>query len=160
MNQIEHLIDTWKDNTEVAHMQARGLTHADSLRLPPFRANCMNWVLGHMLTSRDECLALLGGQALLSPAETEVYTRGSEPLTDPAQALLLEDLLARLVEAQNRLIEKLSKLDAAGMQAEVPFGRRLRPLEEVLTFLQWHETYHLGQLELLRQLSGVNDQVI
>jgi hypothetical protein len=26
--------------------------------------------------------------------------------------------------------------------------------------LAWHETYHLGQLELLRQLAGKNDQVI
>ena len=160
MNQIEHLIDTCKDNTEVAHMQAKGLSHADSLLLPPFRANCMNWVLGHILTSRDECLALLDGQPVLSAAETEVYARGSLPLADSAQALALEDLLARLVEAQNRLIEKLSALDAAALQAEVKFGRSPRPLEEVLTFLQWHETYHIGQLELLRQLTGVNDQVI
>jgi hypothetical protein len=29
-----------------------------------------------------------------------------------------------------------------------------------ITFLQWHETYHLGQLEPLRQLAGKNDKVI
>jgi hypothetical protein len=31
---------------------------------------------------------------------------------------------------------------------------------ELLQFLAWHETYHLGQLDQLRQLSGVNDTVI
>jgi hypothetical protein len=30
----------------------------------------------------------------------------------------------------------------------------------VLAFLNWHEAYHVGQLELLRQLAGKNDQVI
>ena len=31
---------------------------------------------------------------------------------------------------------------------------------EFLHFLLWHETYHTGQTELLRQLTGVNDKVI
>jgi uncharacterized damage-inducible protein DinB len=31
---------------------------------------------------------------------------------------------------------------------------------EFLHFLLWHETYHAGQTELLRQLSGTNDKVI
>ena len=33
-------------------------------------------------------------------------------------------------------------------------------LGERLVFLHWHETYHVGQLELLRQLAGTNDAVI
>jgi methionine salvage enolase-phosphatase E1 len=26
--------------------------------------------------------------------------------------------------------------------------------------LHWHETYHTGQLELLRQLAGTNDRIV
>jgi hypothetical protein len=29
-----------------------------------------------------------------------------------------------------------------------------------IRFSHWHETYHVGQLELLRQLAGKNDKVI
>jgi hypothetical protein len=31
---------------------------------------------------------------------------------------------------------------------------------ERLTFANWYETYHVGQLEFLRQLAGKNDTVI
>ncbi len=31
---------------------------------------------------------------------------------------------------------------------------------EMLHFLCWHETYHIGQTELLRQVIGKNDKVI
>jgi hypothetical protein len=31
---------------------------------------------------------------------------------------------------------------------------------EKIAFSHWHETYHVGQLELLRQLAGKNDKVI
>jgi uncharacterized damage-inducible protein DinB len=33
-------------------------------------------------------------------------------------------------------------------------------MAERLAFAHWHETYHVGQLELLRQLTGKNDKVI
>ena len=31
---------------------------------------------------------------------------------------------------------------------------------EQIAFSNWHETYHVGQLELLRQLAGKDDKVI
>ena len=34
------------------------------------------------------------------------------------------------------------------------------PLAEALSLAQWHEAYHIGQLEQLRQLAGKNDKVI
>ena len=34
------------------------------------------------------------------------------------------------------------------------------PLSERIFFLYFHETYHVGQTELLRQLTGVDDKVI
>ena len=33
-------------------------------------------------------------------------------------------------------------------------------LADWVAFLHWHETYHVGQLELLRQLAGTNDKII
>lgn len=32
-------------------------------------------------------------------------------------------------------------------------------LGAALPFFLWHESYHTGQLELLRQLAGMNDKV-
>ena len=36
------------------HMQTNGLAHQDSLMQLPFRGNCMNWTLGHVLLCRDD----------------------------------------------------------------------------------------------------------
>jgi len=33
-----------------------GLTHADSLRQLPFKANCVNWVAGHIVATRANIL--------------------------------------------------------------------------------------------------------
>jgi hypothetical protein len=35
-----------------------------------------------------------------------------------------------------------------------------RTVGERIEFMQWRETYHVGQLEILRQLAGVNDAII
>ncbi len=49
-------------------------------------------------------------------------------------------------------------LEAPGK--EVIKGARPRSVGAWLHFLLWHETYHVGQMEYLRQLAGVNDKVI
>ena len=41
---------------------------------------------------------------------------------------------------------------------ETRFGER--PVGQHVAGLHWHETYHTGQLELLRQLAGKNDAII
>ena len=154
------LAERFHFNARLIHMQARGLTHAESLLQLPFRGNCLNWVVGHILTSRDACLRLLELPATLSAGQLAVYDRGAEPLTQAEQAAPLEELLAKLDEADRLLRAALEPLDEAELARAVDFGRQPQPLGEVLAFLQWHETYHLGQLELLRQLAGKDDKVV
>ncbi len=154
------LAERFHFNARLIHMQARGLTHAHSLLQPPFRGNCFNWVVGHILTSRDACLRLLEQPPTLTAAQLSVYDRDSQPLTDPANALPLEDLLSKLDESGRLLSAALQPLDEQSLARPVAFGSQPQPLGEVLAFLQWHETYHLGQLELLRQLAGMDDKVV
>jgi len=47
-------------NVEIIKMQTEGLTHQDSLLQLPFRGNCLNWVVGHLLTNRCNIIRLLG----------------------------------------------------------------------------------------------------
>ena len=47
-------------NYNVIKQQVDGLTHEDSLLQLPFRGNCLNWVLGHILVSRNRALTLIG----------------------------------------------------------------------------------------------------
>ena len=151
------LIELYKYNHEIIHMQLAGISHLESLMQLPFRGNCMNWVVGHILGARGDALALMGLPGTLTPEEEKTYGYGSEPLTDPAKASNLRSLMDRLDESLERVINGLLSAD---LDKEVTIWRGQMPLLTALSFVQWHESYHTGQLELLRQLAGKNDKVI
>jgi hypothetical protein len=145
----------FKLNHQVLVMQTKGLTHEDSLLTPPFRANCLNWVLGHLVVYRDQALALLGRDPLWNKEQSAPYSRESDPL-QTQDALPLEQILADLKISQERLSAALAELTAEDLERVVDD----RTLAQRLTFAYWHEAYHAGQTELLRQLTGVDDKVI
>ncbi len=156
----QSFIDIYEQNHDVLHKQVEGITQAESLLQPPFRGNCMNWVTGHILGIRDQCLKLMGLPGMLSDAEQKVYGYGSEPLTNAALAVDLDVLLKRLDESLGILVNGLACLESQDLEREVRIWRGPMPLSEAVAFMQWHESYHTGQLELLRQLAGKNDHVI
>jgi uncharacterized damage-inducible protein DinB len=143
----------------IIRRQTDGLTHADSLLQLPFWDNNLNWVLGHILFYRDKVLRLLGESALLTDEESAPYRRESEPLRHPASAVDLKKLLASADSSQEALEAALRATKAAQF-ATVHDEDSGQTVAERIEFIQWHETYHLGQLEILRQLAGTNDSII
>jgi uncharacterized damage-inducible protein DinB len=155
----EKLIQSFKITTRIINRQAEGLTHEDMVLQPPFRANCFNWVLGHIVVGRDRVLALFDETPTLSEAEKARYVSGSDPVTDgdtavPSQKLLtaLDDSLARIAA----VLEKATPDQLAAIYNE----EYSQTVADRIAGLHWHETYHTGQLELLRQLAGTNDAII
>lgn len=147
-----------KLNYGVLQAQVDGMTHEECLLQPPFRGNCFNWVLGHLIQSRSRMLALAGLEPLWDGADYQRYARESDPITAAAEALPLDKLLADLAHAQDQLLARIKRMTPADFDA-VPEGEE-RTVGEQLSFLSWHETYHAGQTELLRQLAGKDDKVI
>jgi len=141
-------------------MQTEGLTHADSLLQLPFRGNCLNWVLGHIIVGRNRVLKLLEEAPVWEESEAARYDTGSEPITGDEQALPLAKLLRDLDESQQQITDALGRLPPEPLAEVVDTGRGEAPLGKTVAGLHWHETYHTGQLELLRQLAGKNDAVI
>ena len=132
----------------------RGLTHEDSVVQPPFQGNALNWVMGHIVASRNEALSYLGAEPVWGDEELVHYKTGSEPITSSEQGLTLEQLQAAFNEAHERLSDRLAEIsdEELGVIVETRFGER--PVGEHVASLHWHETYHTGQLELLRELAG------
>ncbi len=53
------------------------LTHEDSVFIPEPSGNCINWVLGHVISARGMMLLLTGaGAPLFSEAEAAVFAAG------------------------------------------------------------------------------------
>ena len=151
----------FRRNERVILAQAEGLSHEDALRQSGFNTNCFNWVLGHIVAGRDEILGVLGAPAVLG-ARGERYHRESDPIRKDGPGVLpLAELLAALIAAGDRIFEVIASAGDAFMAEEVPAGggKSVTRAGQVL-FFYFHETYHTGQTDLIRQLSGKSDKII
>lgn len=155
----QQLIENYAATVYVIKRQAAGLTHEDSLLLPPFRSNCLNWVLGHIVKGRNEALERLGAEKLWPIEWMAQYTTGSDLELARANALPLEQLLTDLEETQTRLESALNDASDELLDSQIQVDERPTTVRARLDGLHWHETLHAGSLELLRQLAGKDDKV-
>ena len=159
MSQIQKLIQSFQTTTWIINKQAAGLTH-DQMLLPlPFRGNCFNWVLGHIATNRDQVLNLLSQEPVFTQAQVDRYKTGSEPVTTGETAVHSDKLLAAIQESQARIEAGLKNVSAEKL-AEIFNEEHNQTVADRIAGLHWHETYHTGQLELLRQLAGTDDRIL
>jgi hypothetical protein len=150
-------------NFGVVQRQVKDLTHEDSLLQLPFRGNCLNWVMGHIMQSRDKMLQQVDEPSVWTADQIARYERESPPVTSVVDAIRFEQILTDFQTTHERLTSKLKMMSIDDLTApakEVIKGIPDWNVAEFLHFLLWHETYHVGQTELLRQLAGKNDKVI
>jgi uncharacterized damage-inducible protein DinB len=157
----DQLIDGFSLNIRLIKLQTVGLSHAESLIQTPYNINCMNWVLGHIAVNRDSVMGLIGAEPLLSEAETLRYKTESDPIIeDGPHVLQLEKLLEVLSTGQNKIAAALEALSEVDLLEEIQVSERMMPLGTRLYGFYFHDTYHTGQIDLLRQVAGANDKVV
>ena len=155
----QDLSNAFARNVEVIKMQTEGLTDEDSMRQLP-HGNCLNWVLGHIASNRDGVLETLGEPPFMGNAGVR-YKRDSDPVTQADEGTMtLEELLTWLERSQERLATALSKMDEAVLAREYTIRAQKTTVGQRAFFLYFHETYHVGQTELFRQLAGKDDKII
>jgi len=112
------------------------------------------WIVGHIAALRLRMLVLLGLPAA-APAWAVHFGRGTRPDQVP-QDLDLAAVLASFHATQDQLASHWEAVTAADLDR--PAGRTFPDGSDTagggLGFLVWHETYHLGQLGLLRRQAG------
>ena len=141
--------------------QTEGLSQADTLIQPMPSGNCMNWVLGHILESRITLLTLLGGAAPIDPSELEIYKRESAPITGAEPGILPSEYLLQSIDTVHQAtVACLETMDDADFSREIQQGERKFTLGWRFLFLNFHYTYHIGQLEQLRQLAGHGEKIV
>jgi DinB family protein len=138
-------------------VNARDLTHQESLIGPGPAGNCANWVLGHIVQNRGAVLSLLGEQPVWDAAEGERYKRGSAPIAGgaappgaAAAAKPFPEIFEALDRSQERILAGLSRVKEEDLGSAGTKGS----LISKLAGLQFHEAYHAGQLGLLRRIAG------
>lgn len=153
MIQPDALLQLFRYNHQLVTQQMAEITHAESLMQPPFEANCLNWLLGHIISSRSSVLRMVGQPSVWTEEQRSRYRYGSEPITQADNGVLrLETLLSDFNVSQERLTMGL-----AGMSYDdlcQPSGFNNNTLGESLLYFQYHEVYHIGQMTYLSQMLG------
>ncbi|MCP3915956.1 MAG: DinB family protein [bacterium] len=134
-----------------------GIGHEDSLRSAGEGGNSMNWVLGHLVNTRSSMLELLGGEPVTDARHGELYGRGSGPADTTSDTVALEELLRLWDASQAALLARLDACGPSDLERRVP--KLFEPeneetvAEQLAAFL-FHESYHTGQLGVIRRSVG------
>lgn len=137
-------------NTRVNGRNLEGVTHEESLIQPP-EGNCINWIVGHMIVSRDSILKLVGAEPIAPASLADRYARGSGPISEGSDGVVpLDQLHALLDRSAESLLAAFASLDPEVLGR--PAGERT--VGERVQFLLLHDTYHAGQIALARRIAG------
>ena len=150
-----------KIEKELIHQQTNGLIQSDTLIQPQPAGNCMNWVLGHLLESQITMLEALGGISPISKIELTRYGRESDPILGEGEGIFtLDMLLNNHDQIHKAILARLDEMSETDMEQEIVERERSMTRGWRVFFLHFHYTYHIGQLEQLRQLAGKTEKII
>ncbi len=145
MIQPQALIKMFTLNHTLLNRQIGDLTHEESLLQPENLPNSINWLLGHLISSRTVALQRVNQEPIWSDEVRARYRNGSLPITaESAGVLKFDHLLADYNESQTRLIRSLEVLTLEDMSQYSGFGEN--SMGESIAYFHFHEAYHLGQI--------------
>lgn len=155
LNTIGNMFNT---NAYLFGRATDGISEEQWLERPDDSANHLLWIAGHVVVSRAGALKLLGGQ--WSAPWEKLFARGAklagrEEYPSPAEVLrawkeVTEKLAEALPNASKEILDQPSAKGAPSLD-----GTR----GGTVGFLCLHETYHMGQLGLVRKTLGYGQTV-
>ena len=138
---------------EIIRNQVSEISQREALIQPFADSHSVNWLLGHIVSSRSFPLQLLR-QAPVWDEETRApYRDGSEPIGGEAPDVLPIGNLMSLFEcSQSRIVAGLSEI--SDFQLNESSGYAQNTVLDSLLYFYFHETYHVGQLTIIAELLG------
>jgi uncharacterized damage-inducible protein DinB len=156
-NEIEVLRHQARATQRVIRLNVEGISHEESLIQPQPAGNCLNWVIGHLVSAYESIFPLLGQEPVMEKGRLKLYARHSSPLKDSAEAVPLQELLAAFGKASERVDAGLADLAPKKLDEAAPYSPTNDPKETVrslLASISFHQAYHAGQTGLLRRVVG------
>jgi uncharacterized damage-inducible protein DinB len=132
----------------VINRNLEDVSEEESLITPEAGGSSMNWVFGHIIVNRDDVLTMLGQEPVSAEELVNRYKRGSSPTKE----VTLEELRKLFAESQKRLRAGFSSKTDEDLAVTVEGSED--SLEKNLLQYYFHESYHAGELGVLRRVAG------
>lgn len=126
------------------------ITHDESMLTPPMPCNNLNWLVGHVVFRRNTALELLEADPVWDSTWSAVYQSGSEPVRAGGKVKDFRELVEDLEVCADRITSALDTMQDSDLEPERETDRGRKPIWQHLEGLHWHETFHLGQIEMLK----------
>ncbi len=140
-NGAQYIKSIFKYNAFTLQKNTAGITHEESIISPSNDLNPINWILGHVLVTRDVFLSYFGQEPLCSAEIKNTYQRGGNAAAHAADHWLDFQELLNLFEQSQLILQR-------NIEQATP-----EQLEKLAGFA-FHESYHMGQFGILRKLLG------
>ena len=134
------LITLYKTNYSAIPTNLEGVSDVESLKTSGNGENNINWILGHIVSSRDTIHEKMGLPLICNNTIKKTYGRGSSS-TNTENAISLAEMLKTLESSQEMILAAIPEID------DVDVIKRI-------AFYGFHEAYHVGQLGLMRKIIG------
>ncbi len=144
----DHLLKTALENLSEEELHRRGGP----------QSNSMLWITGHLALSRCRMLKLTGGDRDFP--WSDLFSRGSAMQT-PNDYPALDQVLESWDKTSGLLLAALPKMTPEQLFAKSPqsLPGDDKSVRGALSFLVYHEAYHMGQMGYLRKMLGYESLV-
>jgi hypothetical protein len=153
VERAKDLIQDYEFTAMLVQRLVDGLTHSETLIQLPFDVNCLNWVLGHIVTNRSHALEVIGVEHAWREDVRRLYNTGTENIKPDGESMQVDVLLKHLDESIELLKSALEGVCEEYLSERFSNYRGEKSREAHLSGFHWHETYHIGQLEIFRALA-------
>ena len=143
-----------RTNTRLFRNCLDGMSEAQAMARPTTYTNSAGYVASHVADSRYYLLAILGLPTVNPLAEFIGKARRIEEVDTPPSLDVIRDAWTA---ASHLLRDRLAAITAAELEAQVETRLPLpdKSVLNVTTFLSQHDSFHIGQLALLRKYVGL-----
>jgi len=139
----EEVKTVFKFNAHVINKNLEDISQEESVITPDGGGSSINWILGHILITRDYLLSLFGLVSLCGDNMVEIYERGTQKVTIE-NAIDLKILLKLYNDSQVKIMKALDENDIRNDKEKM----------DNIPGLSFHEAYHAGQTAVLRRVIG------
>ena len=152
-SQIESSAHQYGVSTSLFEMALDGLSEKELLQSVGDDSNPMIWIVGHLTSSRSSLLNLLGHEHKVPWGG--LFARGAT-VDDPGQYPPMAEMLAIWKETTAALTARFEALTDEELSAESPrnFPVPDKTIRGAISFMAYHEAYHVGQMAYLRKWLG------